>query len=161
MKVRLAIVAVCAAAACTGLVAAGCGGASAGEETKSAEAAQRPKPKVPQGPTAHKLIIKDLKVGTGAVAEKGDLVLVHYVAGVYERGEEIESAWVKGDPYGFTLGARTALPYWEKGVPGMRVGGRRVLIFPTTPAHSPIGTELGDTLVYVIDMIEVRPKSGG
>jgi peptidylprolyl isomerase len=138
------------------LLSSGCGGASAGEQDFSAEAAQRAKPKVPQGPTAHKLIVKDLKVGSGAVAKKGDLVLVHYVAGVYERGEEIESAWVKGDPFGFTLGHKGALPYWEKGVPGMRVGGRRVLIFPTTPKHHPLGTVLGDTLVYVIDLIQIK-----
>ena len=155
MSTRRATIVVCAILGCAGVVA-GCGGASASEATYSAEAAKRSKPRVPKGPTAHKLIVKDLKVGTGAVAKKGDLVLVHYVAGVYERGEEIESAWVRGDPFGFTLGSGGALPYWEKGLPGMRVGGRRELIFPTTPAHHPIGTELGDTLVYVIDLIEIR-----
>lgn len=155
MRTRRAILAVCAVIGCAG-VAAGCGGASASEATYSAEASKRSKPQVPKGPTAHKLIVKDLKVGTGAAAKKGDLVLVHYVAGVYERGEEIESAWVRGDPFGFTLGSKGALPYWEKGLPGMRVGGRRELIFPTTPAHHPIGTELGETLVYIVDLIEIR-----
>jgi peptidylprolyl isomerase len=155
VKTVMLTIAVCAA------LVVGCGGsestASSSDALKSAAAAARPKPtKLPQGPKAHELIVKDPIKGTGAVVKTGDKVSVHYVAGVYERGEEIESAWHIGDPYGFQLGARTALPYWEKGIPGMRVGGRRVLIFPTTRKHAPIGTELGDTLVYVIDMIEIR-----
>src|SRR5260221_2544159 len=147
------------AGVCASLLVAGCGeSSSSASELKSAAAAARPKPtKLPTGPTSNKLIVKDLIEGTGAEAKNGDVAVVHYVAGVYERGEEIESGWVKGSAFEVPLGSHTAkLPYWEKGLPGMRVGGRRALIFPTTPKHFPIGSELGDTLVYVIDLLEIR-----
>jgi len=132
---------------------AGCGGDDAGPSTIAEE---KPKPEVPQGPPSEELAVTDLVEGTGAVAGAGDKVSVHYVAGIYETGEEIESAWVKGDPFGFRLGAGDVLDGWEEGLPGMRVGGRRQLLVPTSPDVIPIGSELGDTLVYVIDLIELR-----
>ncbi len=148
------------AGVCASLLVAGCGGSSsaASEATTSAAAEARPKPKVlPQGPKSHKLIVKDLIKGTGAEAKNGDVALVHYVAGIYERGEEIESGWVKGSAFEVPLGShRAKLPYWEKGLVGMRVGGRRALIFPTTPKHAPLGSELGETLVYVIDLLAIK-----
>lgn len=131
----------------------GCGGDDAGSSTIAEE---KPKPQVPQGPHSEKLVVSDLVEGTGAVAGAGDKVSVHYVAGIYETGEEIESAWVEGDPFGFRLGAGDVLDGWEEGLPGMRVGGRRQLLIPTSPDVIPIGSEVGDTLVYVIDLLEIR-----
>lgn len=146
-------------ALCAGLAVAGCGSDSSAEETnKFAVAFERPKPKVvPQGPTTHKLIVKDLIKGTGAVAKQGDEGRYHYVAGVYERGEEIESGWVKGSAFVVRLGSHAAkLPNLEKGIRGMRVGGRRAIIFPTTPQRAPPGSVFGDTLVYVVDLLEIK-----
>jgi peptidylprolyl isomerase len=137
-----------------GLVA--CGSDSTAE-TRSEEAAKLgPKPPIPKGPKSEKLIVKDLVEGTGVAAEEGDELSVHYVAGIYETGEEIESAWVQGSPLLLKLGSGSWLKGWEEGIPGMKVGGRRVLIIPTTPADSPPGSELGDTLVYVVDLVEVE-----
>lgn len=137
---------------------AGCGGDSA-PETRSSEAMERvkgPKPAIPQGQTSEKLVVKDLIEGTGVPAKEGSLLSVHYVAGIYETGEEIESAWVPRKPLGFQLGSGEWLQGWEEGMPGMRVGGRRELIIPTTPEDSPPGSKPGDTLVYVVDLVEAR-----
>lgn len=139
---------------CAVLAVAGCGSDSSA--TYSADADARSKPAVPQGPTAEKLIVNDLEEGTGAVAEKGDTLILYYVGGVYETGDEIESGWVKGNPFGVRLGAGGFLAGWEEGLKGMRVGGRRELIFPTTPDDAPPGSELGDTLVYIIDLVELE-----
>lgn len=148
------------AVVCSGLALAGCGSDSAAE-TRSEEAADLgPKPEIPQGPKSEKLIVKDLVEGDGVEAEKGDELAVHYVAGIYETGEEIESAWVEGSPLGFSLGSGGWLQGWEEGIPGMRVGGRRVLIIPTTRQDTPPGSELGDTLVYVVDLVEARKPEG-
>jgi len=138
------------------LAVSGCGGDDdSSTQTRSAEAAARTKPKVPKGEPPDELVVKDLIEGTGTEAEDGDLLSVHYVAGIYETGEEIESAWVKNEPLGFPLGSDRWLKGWEDGMPGMRVGGRRMLIFPTTPDDAPPGSEVGDTLVYVIDLVEL------
>jgi peptidylprolyl isomerase len=147
--------------ACAAVVLTACGDSSAETETRSEEAATLgAKPDIPKGPTEKKLIVKDLEAGTGVAAEEGDELAVHYVAGIYETGEEIESAWVEGSPLGFTLGSGTWLKGWEEGIPGMRVGGRRELIIPTTPEDSPPGSELGDTLVYVVDLVEAKKPKG-
>lgn len=154
------LIAVCAALA---LAACGEGEGSFSSSTKSsstessnAPASLGPKPEIPQGPPAQKLIVKDLKEGTGAVVKKGDVVIVHYVAGIYETGEEIESAWVKGEPLGLPLTPDEVVPGWEKGLPGMRVGGRRELIFPATRKDAPIGSVPTDTLVYVVDVVGIQ-----
>jgi len=154
MKLLLVLLAVCAAVALTAC------GSDTSAETRSEEAADLgPKPAIPKGPKAEKLIVEDLVEGSGVAAEEGDQLAVHYVAGIYETGKEIESAWVEGNPLGFTLGSGAWLKGWEEGMPGMKVGGRRVLIIPTTPAERPPGSKLGDTLVYVVDLVEVvRPK---
>lgn len=143
---------------------AGCGSDSSAATT-SAEAEERsegPKPKIPTGPTAEKLIVKDPIEGDGAAAEKGDLLAVHFVAGIYETGEEIESAWVPGNPLGFQLGGGNWGTGWEEGMGGMKVGGRRVLIYPTNPKDTPPGSKPGDTLVYVVDLVGLeRPEKDG
>lgn len=145
---------------CAVLSLAACGSDSSSETHSEEAATLGPKPKIPKGPKSEKLIVKDLAEGTGVAAEEGDELKVHYVAGIYETGEEIESAWVRGNPLGFTLGSSGWLKGWEEGMPGMKVGGRRVLIIPTTPEDAPPGSELGDTLVYVVDLVEANKPEG-
>jgi len=157
------------------LVAIGCGGGSDGSSTTAAtqttEATQAkatatvrgPEPKVelPQGSPPKKLVVENLKVGHGAEARAGDLLTTQFVA-VRIDGKPFESSWERGNrPFSFHLGAEESSPGWETGLRGMRVGGRRELIIPPdlisrfgTPPES--GPE--DTLVYVIDLLEVsRP----
>lgn len=145
----LALIAVVSVA----LFAAGCGGDATGSATTSP---MKVKPAVPQGAHSEKLLVEDLIEGDGAVAETGDRIAIHYVGGIYETGDETESAWVKGEPYVFALGSGALLDGLEEGLPGMRVGGRRQVLIPTSPDVVPPGTALGDTLVYVVDLLELR-----
>jgi peptidylprolyl isomerase len=149
VKTFASIVVVCVAMA---MALGGCGDDAA----SSTVSAMKPKPPVPQGAHSEKLVVTDLEEGTGAVADTGDRIAVHYVAGIYETGEEIESGWVEGEPHVFTLGSGAMLDGWEEGLPGMRVGGRRQFLIPTSRAVSPPGSEVGDTLVYVVDLLEIR-----
>jgi peptidylprolyl isomerase len=166
---------------CIALAVGGCGGdaspaandgvvgAGAAEEDGArsriplgtlAEAARRSKPKVPKGPTSANLIVRDLIRGTGEVAESGDVLVVHYIGGIYETGEEIEYNWSVRDPVGFLLGSGDWAYGLEEGMQEMRVGGRRELIFPTRPDTVPPGSKLGDTLVYVVDLLAITEPSG-
>lgn len=121
----------------------------------AAQALNRPRPRaVPKGPTSPDLIVRDLVEGSGEVAQTGDVLLVRFLAGVYESGKEIEFAG-QDEPIGFRLGAGDWSVGWESGMRGMHVGGRRELIFPTTPAFVPPGAKLGDTLVYVVDLLGI------
>jgi len=84
---------------------------------------------VPEGPPPKRLVIKDLAKGSGPIAKAGDEVEILYVDALYATGEVVSLA-IPGAPFHLELGAREAIPGWEKGILGMRVGGRRELVIP-------------------------------
>ena len=62
------------------------------------------------------------------------------------------------DPFAFTLGQGGVIPGWVKGLEGMKIGGRRLLIIPPALAYGPEGAGhrlSGRTLVFVIDLLGV------
>jgi peptidylprolyl isomerase len=145
-------------AVCASLAVAGCGESDSATGSASSEGKEvlGPKPKIPTGPHTNKLIVKDLKKGTGPVVHRGDSVEVHYVGGNYETGDEFESAWHPNHPLGLLLTPAGVLPGWVHGMPGMRVGGRRELIFPATKGHAPLEMQPGETIVYVVDLVGIE-----
>ena len=75
----------------------------------------------------------DIVVGTGAQAVKGASVTVHYTGWLYKnghRGKKFESSLDAAQPYMFKLGAGDVIEGWDRGIEGMRVGGKRELIMP-------------------------------
>lgn len=158
--------------ACLTVVVAGCGSDSsstsssassstAGEATteKAAEAPKektQPQVEVPKGPPPKKIETKDLEVGTGPAAKKGDTVSVNYVGVNYRSGKEFDSSWSRGEPYPFTLGKHEVISGWDLGIVGMKVGGRRELIIPPNHAYGasgyPPAIPGNETLVFVVDL---------
>ncbi|NQW60001.1 FKBP-type peptidyl-prolyl cis-trans isomerase [bacterium] len=101
---------------------------------------------------------KDLIEGKGEAIAAGDTVAVHIVAYRGDTGEKITSTWPDGAPVSLTLEASGSLPGIIKGVPGMKVGGRRQLTIPFVDAFGPEGnTEMKlpakTDLVLVVDVI--------
>lgn len=78
---------------------------------------------------------KDLTVGKGTAAQKGDKLTVDIV-GYLPRGENVLSE--KG--LEFVLGARRVIAGLEKGVEGMNVGGEREIHIPPHLAYGDKGT---------------------
>jgi len=111
----------------------------------------------PSGPPPKKEVIKDLIVGTGAEAKTGQSVTMNYVGVNYKTGKEFDSSWKRNEPFNFTLGKKTVIAGWEKGIPGMKVGGRRELIIPPAlgygAAGSPPTIPGNETLVFVVDLL--------
>lgn len=119
---------------------------------------QNTKPEIDffEGPAPADLVITDLVVGTGAEAQPGSIVDVHYVGVEFETGEEFDASWNRGSSINFPLGSLIA--GWQKGIPGMKVGGRRQLVCPPHLAYGPAGGGhrlSGKTLVFVIDLLGV------
>lgn len=150
------------------LVIAGCSdssGEDSGAESESrttlvASAETEPEVPLPKGTPPKDLVVKDLREGYGQEARKGDLVVTELVTQSVT-GEPFESSWSKeGGAFIFTLGKEEASPGWEKGIPGMKVGGRRLLIVPPDEG-SRFGTvgdgKPKDTLVYVVDLVAILP----
>lgn len=103
------------------------------------------------------LTIVDLVEGSGAEATPGSTVDVHYVGVEYETGDEFDASWNRGESINFPLAA--LVRGWQEGIPGMKVGGRRMLICPPMWAYGPAGGGhflSGKTLVFVIDLLGVN-----
>jgi peptidylprolyl isomerase len=113
---------------------------------------------VPSGTPPTTLESADLITGTGKAAASGDSVTVQYVLATYSSGKVIQSSWTS-QPFTFTLGQGMVIKGWDKGVVGMKVGGRRELIIPSSlgyGAQSPgAGIAPNDTLVFVIDLQKI------
>ena len=152
--------------ACAALLVAGCGSDSSKESeatsTPAAEAtpeATKPEITVPKGKAPKKLVVKDIKEGTGAEAKAGSNVTVQYVGTSFKNGRQFDASWDRGEPFSFQLGAGSVIPGWDQGVQGMKVGGRRQLVIPPDLAYGPQGSPpaIGpnETLVFVVDLVSV------
>jgi peptidylprolyl isomerase len=114
----------------------------------------------PDGPPPTDLEISDLTVGSGAEASSGDQVRVHYVGVAYSTGEEFDASYNRGAPLDFKLGTGRVIAGWDRGVAGMRVGGRRRLVIPPHLAYGNRGAgnviRPNETLIFVVDLVGVR-----
>jgi peptidylprolyl isomerase len=162
------------------LLAAGCGGndseeaatpsatppagstpARTGSPTAAADqdVSKRPVIEKPTGDPPSRLKVQDLVKGDGKRAKKGDNVTVQYVGVSFSTGEQFDASWDAGQPFSFPLGAGQVIPGWDKGVAGMRVGGRRKLTIPPDQAYGTAGSppSIGpnEALVFVIDMVRI------
>jgi FKBP-type peptidyl-prolyl cis-trans isomerase FkpA len=76
---------------------------------------------------------EDTTPGTGATAQAGQHVHVHYTGWLYDKGEQgakFDSSVDRNDPFAFSLGAGMVIRGWDEGVAGMKIGGKRTLIIP-------------------------------
>ena len=64
------------------------------------------------------LVLVDLVVGSGHVAEPGAIVAVHYTGKLLDDDTVFDSS-IGGDPFQFTLGEGTVIDGWEEGIAGM------------------------------------------
>mmetsp|Transcript_30426 Transcript_30426/g.66464 ORF Transcript_30426/g.66464 Transcript_30426/m.66464 type:complete len:189 (-) Transcript_30426:200-766(-) len=109
------------------------------------------------GPEEDRIQQEDLKLGKEDAPEavRGSTVTMKYV-GTLESGEKFDAA----SKFTFTLGAGEVIKGWEKGVPGMRVGGRRKLIIPPKDGYgkrgSPPEIPPNATLVFDITLLAVE-----
>jgi len=118
------------------------------------------KPAIPKptGTPPTKLVVKDIVKGKGRTAKAGRNVTVQYVGASYSTGEQFEATWDNGRPYQFQLGVGLVIPGWDRGVAGMKEGGRRELIIPPDLAYGAEGRPgiaPNETLVFVIDLLSV------
>jgi peptidylprolyl isomerase len=120
----------------------------------------KPEIDFPDGPAPTELQIEDVAVGDGAEAAPGATAVVHYVGVAYSTGEEFDASWNRGEPFAFPLGAGAVIAGWDRGVAGMKVGGRRRLVIPADLAYGDRGAGAviapGETLIFVVDLLDVR-----
>ena len=102
--------------------------------------------------------IEELEVGKGAEALRGKTVEVHYTGWLTD-GKKFDSS-VGGSPFSFRLGAGEVIEGWDRGVAGMKVGGRRKLTLPPELAYGSAGAppEIPPhaTLVFEVELLSVH-----
>lgn len=108
----------------------------------------------PSGRPAPKVTVsRELEVGSGPAAERGDEVSVYYVGADHASGKIRYYGWPPYRPATFQLGFSTFGRTWEKSIEGMKVGGVRQVIIATSPlARTPLD--------YVIVLTALRPQPG-
>jgi FKBP-type peptidyl-prolyl cis-trans isomerase len=107
----------------------------------------------------------DLRVGTGTEATNGRRLTVHYTLWLYDpagangKGRQLQSS-VGFTPYSFVLGVREVISGWDRGVPGMLVGGQRRLTLPPELAYGASGSGSDippyQSLVFEIELLNVQ-----
>src|SRR4249919_538349 len=113
----------------------------------SAEIAKLPEIRIGTllGPKPQKLVIHDLRKGSGAAMKRGDTILIDWAEVPY--GKALEASPSERQ-LKFSFGKY--IEGWEDGLPGMRVGGRRELIVP------PRLGDTGFTMIYVVDLLGIE-----
>lgn len=108
----------------------------------------------------------DRTVGTGATAQAGQTVIVHYTGWLFDagapgnKGKKFDSSVDRGRPFDFPLGAGRVIKGWDNGFEGMQVGGKRTLIIPPQMGYGQRGA--GDsippnaTLLFDVELLGVK-----
>jgi FKBP-type peptidyl-prolyl cis-trans isomerase FkpA len=122
----------------------------------------------PTHPTTFQII--DLTVGSGAEAKSEMTLMVNYKGYLYDPTKaDFKGALFdeneEGFPFVFKLGVAQVIEGWDKGILGMKVGGRRRLIIPPELAYgrNGAGTSIppNAALVFDIELLSVAGVPAG
>lgn len=112
--------------------------------------------------TASGLQYEDTTEGSGATAQAGQHVTVHYTGWLYENGQKgakFDSSKDRQDPFSFPLGAGHVIRGWDEGVQGMKVGGTRILVIPAQLGYGARGAggviPPNATLMFEVELLSV------
>jgi peptidylprolyl isomerase len=140
-----------------------CGGKDKVAETSASglpavtgNAGEAPTIAAPSGTPPTTLETKDIIVGTGTEIIATSTLTVHYTLMSWSNGAIVESSWNSGQPATFPLSG--VIAGWQQGLPGAKVGGRRLLVIPAELGYGPNGSgPIGpnETLIFVVDIIAV------
>lgn len=127
--------------------------------TPAAAALAQPTSYIPSGPITS-LQATDLTVGTGKAAVKGDCLIVKYDGSLASNGTVFDQDFTADTAFEFQLGAGQVIPGWDQGLIGMKVGGTRRLVIPSSLAYgnqSPgASIPANSNLVFVVYLISIE-----
>jgi FKBP-type peptidyl-prolyl cis-trans isomerase len=113
-----------------------------------------------QTPQVTELSGQEIKVGTGAAVAAGDNVKVHYI-GSFLDGKKFDSSYDRNQPFQIAVGAGAVIPGFDRGLVGMKVGGKRKLLIPANMAYGEKGQgpiPPNTPLQFEIELLEIIPK---
>lgn len=108
----------------------------------------------------------DTVVGAGREAEIGFNVTVHYTGWLYDaskedhKGKKFDSSLDRNTPFNFFLGGGQVIEGWDTGVQGMKVGGKRTLVIPSSMGYGARGAggviPPNATLIFDVELLGVK-----
>lgn len=117
----------------------------------------KPTISAPVGSPPSTLQKSDIYVGNGKEANESSILEVHYTLMAWSSGTLVESSWDSGQTATFPLSG--VIAGWQQGIPGMKEGGRRLLVIPPDLGYGSQGAggAIGpnETLIFVVDLISV------
>lgn len=119
--------------------------------------------KEPEAPEPKDIVVEDTVEGTGPVARDGDKVWVHYTGRLAKNNKEFDSS-VGKKPFDLVIGESAVIQGWHKGIPGMKVGGKRKLTIPSKLGYgkdgSPPKIPPNATLIFDIELLSIGSEPG-
>jgi FKBP-type peptidyl-prolyl cis-trans isomerase FkpA len=124
----------------------------------------------PDAPLPDQLVITDQQVGQGPELRKGLFAVLHYTGWIYDphapdgKGRQYISSRERGEPLSYVYGYERAIRGLERGMQGMRVGGKRTIVIPPKlgyqePKHPyPLDVPKGSALVFEVELLNVVPQ---
>jgi len=110
------------------------------------------------GPPPTQLIKEDLQVGTGATVGARDTVTAHYIGVSCSTGKIFDSSYSRGQPTPFALSG--VIKGWTDGIPGMQVGGQRLLGIPADQGYgaqgNPPDIAPNEALWFVVEIVDTK-----
>jgi peptidylprolyl isomerase len=112
--------------------------------------------------TASGLQYTELRAGSGAKPQTGEVVSVHYT-GKLADGTVFDSSYDRGEPLRFPIGVGVVIPGWDEGIAMMNEGGQATLVIPPNLAYGEEG--FGDvipanaTLTFEVELVDITPGS--
>jgi peptidylprolyl isomerase len=104
------------------------------------------------------LRIEEITPGSGSEAQAGSRVVLHY-DGTLTDGTVFDSSRKRGTPFEVELGKNHLIPGFERGVLGMRPGGKRRVVIPPELGYGSQRTGQippGSVLIFEIELLEIR-----
>ena len=105
------------------------------------------------------LEFEDTVVGTGVEVKPGDTITIHY-SGTLVDGTKFDSSYDRGQPFSTQIGVGRVIEGWDKGVIGMKVGGKRRLKVPSALGYGSRGAPpvIGPNapLIFDLELLDVK-----
>ena len=103
------------------------------------------------------LEVADLQKGTGAAVSSGATVTANYVGALADTGVIFDTSASHGGAQTFPLSG--VIPGWQLGIPGMKVGGTRELLIPSSMAYGAKGAgniPPNSDLVFIVNVVATK-----
>ncbi|WP_456376639.1 peptidylprolyl isomerase [Lutibacter sp.] len=128
-------------------------------EEKAAQKEQMDKIAAGYNETPSGLRYKILQEGTGAKAEKGKTVSVHYKGQLLD-GTVFDSSYTRKQPIDFQLGVGQVIAGWDEGIQLLKIGDKARFVIPSNLAYGSQGAggviPPDATLIFDVELMNVK-----